>query len=368
MPASLLASDLSSPEGHSAAPNPTNKHTVLGDRQTPKHQSPKDGETVPGFAALVLADIKMPLPEAPPTEQSAPAGNIPAANVATRPGYRTVQLDVPAPVLASGPAQDAKNQPAKSAPIPTIAGPVAATSATPPILPAGSRPVVSDKPAIRSAPPEQNHSVDVKNLADFGSDGPREISRTPGPVISLQSPQAGPEIGRLSDSVAPPIISSGPQPSAPLHTTSSASVHSTAQAPSPHLHHSTAPGHQLVAAIKTHTNENRLEVRLDPPHLGKLSIEFDIRPDAPVRAIVSAENSDTLSQLRRQSSYLLRELSASGLDNVDLAFSDTPHDQPSFHDNQFVPIFSHSDEADAVDLTTTSHPIQRPLSGLDIRL
>lgn len=373
MPSTVLATDLPSPEGtgSGAAAKPASKHTMPEDRQTPRHPSSKDGETGPGFAALMLADIKTPLPEARPTEQSAPAGRIPTANTANTavPSSRpAVQLELPAPVLAGCPGEDVKSTPARSVPIPTITGPVAATSKTLSLPSAGVRPNISDRPVAHAAAPDSNLAVDTKNLLEVGSDSPREAPRTPPTGITLQAPRMGPDVGRQSDPAPPSFISSAPQQSAPVHSASSASVQSITHPPSHPPHHGTAPAHQLVAAIKSHTNENRLEVRLDPPHLGRLSIEFDLRPDAPIRAVVSAENSDTLSQLRRQSSDLLRELSAAGLEDVDLAFSDSPQDQTSFHHDSSVPIFSYAGDTVTSEPPVPTQPIHRPLSGLDIRL
>lgn len=77
---------------------------------------------------------------------------------------------------------------------------------------------------------------------------------------------------------------------------------------------------QVIAAIRTDAKGDTIEVRLDPPELGRVRIHFTMdRPDS-VTAIVTTDRSDTLDTMRRHASDLAKELSRAGFANVELQF------------------------------------------------
>ncbi len=79
---------------------------------------------------------------------------------------------------------------------------------------------------------------------------------------------------------------------------------------------------QIVAAVSTRPGENKLEIRLDPPELGKVLIGFDRDGADIVRAVISAESPDTLDLMRRHADVFQRALEAQGFENLDLHFAD----------------------------------------------
>lgn len=77
---------------------------------------------------------------------------------------------------------------------------------------------------------------------------------------------------------------------------------------------------QAAAAIIARDGANVIEVRLDPPELGKLQIELNFDGDQ-VNVTVRAERDDALDQLRRSQEELERALRDAGLDPGSMTFT-----------------------------------------------
>lgn len=80
-----------------------------------------------------------------------------------------------------------------------------------------------------------------------------------------------------------------------------------------------AAARQIAAAISTDTSDGAIELRLDPPELGRVEIQFDFGEDS-LRAVIAAERPATVDALRRHGDLLLQQLRAAGFANVDLGF------------------------------------------------
>lgn len=78
---------------------------------------------------------------------------------------------------------------------------------------------------------------------------------------------------------------------------------------------------QIMAAVSARANDGRVEVRLDPPELGRVVINFTSEGGELARAVVSADASETLDLLRRHADQLQRALEQQGFENLDLEFS-----------------------------------------------
>lgn len=91
---------------------------------------------------------------------------------------------------------------------------------------------------------------------------------------------------------------------------------------------SAAVANQVVAAIRTDRGSGSIDVRLDPPELGRVRIQFNMERADVVVATVSSERGETLDLLRRHSADLARELERAGFANVQLDF--TAGDSASF--------------------------------------
>jgi flagellar hook-length control protein FliK len=106
-------------------------------------------------------------------------------------------------------------------------------------------------------------------------------------------------------------------------TMSNQSAPPTKDSPAPIQFASHAPpAHfSIVSATATPTRDGGVEIRLDPPELGRLSIEFARGEDGVVTAMVAAERPETLDIMRRHGELLLRELARFGIGDASLQFS-----------------------------------------------
>ena len=77
---------------------------------------------------------------------------------------------------------------------------------------------------------------------------------------------------------------------------------------------------QQIAASVIRASGDRVEVRLDPPELGRVALSFQIRDDLVI-AHVSADKSETSDLLRRNGDDLQRALKEGGFGDVELDFS-----------------------------------------------
>ena len=82
------------------------------------------------------------------------------------------------------------------------------------------------------------------------------------------------------------------------------------------------PVSQIIAAIRADGQGNTVEVRLDPPELGRVRIDFSMETADAVKAVLTAERPETLDHLRRHMNDLMEQLKQAGFDAVDLTFSD----------------------------------------------
>lgn len=122
---------------------------------------------------------------------------------------------------------------------------------------------------------------------------------------------------------------------------------------------------QIVSIISSRDSETLIEVALDPPELGRITIEFEGRQGALNRAILSAESSVTIDLIRRNLDVLVRELSIANLGSLDLEMRDFNSDhakRPPLHTYQHA----HSDDDNLSEMSIISIPFSG--SGrLDIR-
>ena len=88
---------------------------------------------------------------------------------------------------------------------------------------------------------------------------------------------------------------------------------------------------QLVAAI-ARTGNDRVEVRLDPPELGRVSLSITITEQA-VTALVSAERTDVTDLMRRHADQMQRELESAGFENIDLQFDSSSSENAEERDD-----------------------------------
>lgn len=85
-----------------------------------------------------------------------------------------------------------------------------------------------------------------------------------------------------------------------------------------------APGRAapFELAMITRRSDGGLEIRLDPPDLGAVSIQFFEDDAGALQAAITTDRGETLDLLRRHSEFLQRELARQGAGDFTLSFSD----------------------------------------------
>ena len=90
---------------------------------------------------------------------------------------------------------------------------------------------------------------------------------------------------------------------------------------------------QVVAALVSRHSEGRLEVRLDPPELGRVMIRFEGDGGELVRAVISADTPETLDLMRRNADAFQKSLTEQGFEGLDLEFAE--HGAKDASDEEF---------------------------------
>ncbi len=78
---------------------------------------------------------------------------------------------------------------------------------------------------------------------------------------------------------------------------------------------------QIMAAIKANRRGDAIEVRLDPPEMGRIKIDFTMETHDAVRATLTAERGETLDHLRKNISDLEAQLKQAGFASIEFEFS-----------------------------------------------
>ena len=104
---------------------------------------------------------------------------------------------------------------------------------------------------------------------------------------------------------------------------------------------------QVISAISERNGEAKLELRLNPPELGRVIIGFESAGGELVRAVVSADSQQTLDLMRRNLDILQRELARSGLDHIDVELADRDSRSHSHDADEQILAYAASDDAAA---------------------
>jgi flagellar hook-length control protein FliK len=88
-------------------------------------------------------------------------------------------------------------------------------------------------------------------------------------------------------------------------------------------------GIAVEIAAQAKAGNNRFEIRLDPPELGRIDVRLDVDQDGNVKSRLVIERSDTYDLLRKDSSTLERALQQAGLKTSDNGLEFTLRDQGS---------------------------------------
>jgi len=86
-------------------------------------------------------------------------------------------------------------------------------------------------------------------------------------------------------------------------------------------------GIAVEIATQARAGNNRFEIRLDPPELGRIDVRLDVDQDGNVKSRLVIERADTYDLLRRDSSTLERALQQAGLKTSDNGLEFSLRDQ-----------------------------------------
>ncbi|NWG93599.1 MAG: flagellar hook-length control protein FliK [Parvularculaceae bacterium] len=90
------------------------------------------------------------------------------------------------------------------------------------------------------------------------------------------------------------------------------------------------PALAIVSSVET--RDGRIELRLDPPHLGPVHIDVASDESGVLRAVISTESAETLDIARRHVDVFRTELHRLGFGDLDLQFAD--REEPGGFPNQ----------------------------------
>jgi hypothetical protein len=326
-----------------------------------------EADPAPGDDRAVLAPLAVPSPAA---EMVAP----PTAPTPPEPSTTDTASPVASPIVPSQPL-------AKAVTLANAAPPASEDATT--VDPDRSATIASEipEPKVPRTPPSATVMpplVAVRSGRENGATLP-DPGAAPMEIPAPRALRPGPAATETSRPPAPagappasPAMSLGLQPEAPAgwHLARS-SEHPPAElarpaastvSPSP-----SATVSQIAVAVAS-ASEHRVEIRLDPPELGRVQIHLT-PVDGGVQAVVLADRPETQDLLRRHAHALTQELGDAGFGNVSLDFHAGQHAAPDPGLNRPPPA------VEAIALaspgSTTSTPTERraPVAGsLDVRL
>lgn len=129
---------------------------------------------------------------------------------------------------------------------------------------------------------------------------------------------------------------------------------------------------QMAVAIARDGGSGKVELRLDPPELGRVEIHLSHTEKGALQATVVAERAETYELIRRHGDALARELSGAGYADVSLSFSAGRDATPGQGEPAPSPLAERVFAAMAADgfeqATTPSRRLAIVDGGLDIRL
>lgn len=210
------------------------------------------------------------------------------------------------------------------------------------------------QPGVRASATNNNTPTANNFAASFGPTSTEGAPSAPQTPAGLQAANAIEQASNLTSQPRPATASTnGLQPSVPL---GALAAHITRQA---------------------YNGNNRFQIRLDPPELGRVDVRLDVSRDGVVNTHLTVERSETLDLLQRDARALERALTNSGLDTKQGSISFSLQDQNLARHQQngdgaaeFAnnPATDAADDDGLADENAVSSQYYVSASGLDIRV
>lgn len=310
-------------------------------------------------AAAVVADVPGTDAAPAPVVADTAAGAAEVDAAPAKAGATPAPAETPVVPKATNAPGDAAQQP-QAVPVPR-----AAVKAMPEGVP---HPIADAAPgggAAGDALPERR--------AEPGAEA-RPVEAWPAAPVAAAAATPAPAVPAATAEAATVQLTHDTTPPAWHLTADTGAVRGEAAVPAPAQPQAAAPQavvSQLAVAIGR-ASDRRVEIRLDPPELGRVQIHLT-PVDGGLQAMVLSDRPETNDLLRRHAELLARELNAAGYGSVSLDFAaggETPaHDAPRgdrAHATAAPVSGAVSEAAAAVALAPA--PRRTPSGGLDIRL
>lgn len=346
----------------------------------------------PTTDAPVEADATTETPEIAPQAPSAPAPvapvkagtaqneapqHAPVAPVEAKHAKNDAPAKSDAPVTVEAPQSDAPVADAPEAPVQQAQAPTPQPEAPqqPPqpqlIAQAAPTPRVTQSVESETASVETPTETAPETAALDASDDVRTAKAETDPRAETPKNNAPASASAKDSFAALAALASqdaGPQTQAPAHTTpasaiagtelSSQSAHVTAE----NVARAAPAAAQVSREIIRRFNgqSTTLELRLDPPELGKVEVRLEVSRDHKVTAVVSAESPAALAELARNARDLQQALQSAGLDLSDKGLSFDLKQQRESRDNTeggSSRSNSNNDDSTQASTPTPSRPI-----------
>jgi flagellar hook-length control protein FliK len=133
-------------------------------------------------------------------------------------------------------------------------------------------------------------------------------------------------------------------------------------------------GLAVEIAARAQAGQNRFEIRLDPPELGRIDVRLDIDGSGQVTSRLVVERADTLEHLRRDAAGLERALQDAGLKTGENSLQFSLRDQgfAGRGDNSQSPATAQllvpDPDLAPVDITANAYGRMMRTGGVDIRV
>lgn len=257
---------------------------------------------------------------AAPVEDSVVGAKAPKADVETlstaqagRAGVESARMETPAAAGVAAEAQGPVLSAGEESPVKAIhPSPVAKTAETTEAV------MEPDAPEFKASP-ETSH--DKTGKAPDILSAPRHGAKAPSFAAGASANAAG----AIAEQASPEALSHSAltRDAGDLEFDRLASSRfDTVSSPADRNTHLHAVRDQIGAAVTARHSEGKLEIRLDPPELGRVTIGFESDGADIVRAVISADTPQTLDLMRRHADVFQRELEDQGFAGLDLQFAD----------------------------------------------
>ena len=378
-----------------------------------------DQESVQQSGAPAVAPPQLPTTPAsatPPANADVAAIPAPKRSTASSPISQPEATDQPVPTVAPSPveissletsapalteetrAQDTPDQPAQTLPAqastlpagppnknnapdlsitPSVTPASADTASPAPVAPTPAEPIASASSEPVAPAPDSAEAVQVRAPASETSEpAPHASLSAPAPAdaASVTAPAADTstramDISATSAATTAPAPSAAPASTPPTPTTTPAAP----PAPPPPITAAPADIVRIVSerlATEGPADQNTVEIQLDPPELGRVSIDFRFEGQTLQQVTITAETPEAIRRLREMHFDLVQTLEQEGHTGQDMTFQQRDRSEQQATARLFQTGFSEESAATAETAPDPSHsPHPRPQgTGVNLKL